>query len=143
MKLSIWHIHWPILQMDLGIAQTFLDATWMNIDIWHKELTFGNGIILQMAFHTMTYICLSMFSCQHWLLLIYCKRNSIQIKYCFYLKLQVTIKINRYDSHLPVLLEKSYADTISCQQHLQKHWNHIYTSCHNNDSPFLHAKFQP
>ena len=111
--------------MDLGIAQTFLDATWMKIDIWHKELTFGNGIILQMAFHTMMYICLSVFSCQHWL--IYCKRNSIQIKYCFYLWLQVTIKINRYDSHLRVLLEKSYADTILCQQHLQKTLKSIST----------------
>ena len=25
--------------MDLGIAQTFSDATWMNIDIWHIEFT--------------------------------------------------------------------------------------------------------
>ena len=38
--------------MDLGIAQTFLDATWMNIDIWHIEFTFAHGIILQMALHT-------------------------------------------------------------------------------------------
>ena len=41
--------------MDLGIpvALTFSDATWMNIDIpvWHIELAFAHGIILQMAHH--------------------------------------------------------------------------------------------
>ena len=39
--------------MDLGIAQTFSDAIWMNIDIWHIEFTFAHGIILQMALHMM------------------------------------------------------------------------------------------
>ena len=39
--------------MDLRIAQTFSDARWRNIDIWHIEFTFAHGVILQMALHTM------------------------------------------------------------------------------------------
>ena len=38
--------------MDLGIAQTFSDATWMNIDILHIEFTFAHEIIIQIALHT-------------------------------------------------------------------------------------------
>ena len=41
--------------MDLGMAQMFSDATWMNIDIWHIEFTFAHGIILLMALHTISH----------------------------------------------------------------------------------------
>ena len=49
MKLNIWHIQLPILHIDLGVAQTFSDAAWMNIVIWHIDFTFAYGISLQMA----------------------------------------------------------------------------------------------
>ena len=35
------------------MAQTFSTATWINIDISHKEFTFDYGIHFQMALHTM------------------------------------------------------------------------------------------
>ena len=49
--------------MDLGIAQTFSDATWMNIDIWHIEFTFAHGIILQMALHNIEVLYWDFFFC--------------------------------------------------------------------------------
>ena len=47
MKISMWHIKLPLF-LD---AQRFLDAAWMNVNIWHKEFTFSHGKLWRMVLH--------------------------------------------------------------------------------------------